>query len=159
MAYAKTFNAGRGFTLSKSATLHLVDQVALDKELFVRKVNCEVPGCDNLAAAIIPFGICAFVCTPCLELTEGYRPGQSVIEKRIKAHWERIMAITASKAFTDAEDHVTLAYDGSRSILETVRDVAEDATKVASRLQVRTVFPLPLASLLEANTTPSTDAF
>jgi hypothetical protein len=110
-----------GWRLSRAASLDRVDQERLAKELAVRGITCELPGCDNTAFSVLPSGITALVC---FNHTTAYQTSARVataIESAIKFLWQGHMAIVTNAAFEDANDHTVITFTDDQGLLNKAR--------------------------------------
>lgn len=104
-----------GFYLSKANTFSLIDADELRRELVVRHIQCEVPGCSMQAVAIVPRTISFFACAEHAAMCENHHFAK-VLQGVIVTALKHEMFLASNAAYEASDNELVVSFDGSKSL-------------------------------------------
>jgi hypothetical protein len=140
-----------GYVQSRASTLDQLDESYIERELSIREITCEIPGCKQNAVFVLPSGVTALVCASHKEAWNKSPAIQKALESAVTIWLKGQMSLTVSAAFEDAENHVTFSYDAEQSLLEQARKVIAGANSLLASVERREAAVLPVSLTLKPN--------
>lgn len=104
-----------GFYLSKANTFSLINLDELRRELVVRHIRCEVPGCNVQAIAIVPLTVSFYACAEHASMCEN-RHFAKVLQGVVVTALKHEMFLASNAAYEASDNELVVSFDGSKSL-------------------------------------------